>query len=109
MDNLIIKVGDHADKHANYLLRRIRDEGDPVHAQATALRAEMREIGLRMIRQLDWRDFETLVDLIFARGGWQRSSVLGKGQADVDLIPQSTHNRRDGLGADQIRDVSGRT
>ena len=46
----------------------------------------MREIGLRMIRQLDWRDFETLVDLIFARGGWQRSSVLGKNQADLDLI-----------------------
>jgi Restriction endonuclease len=46
----------------------------------------MGEIGLRMIRQLDWRDFETLVDLIFSRGGWQRSSVLGKNQADVDLI-----------------------
>jgi len=45
-------------KHEDYLLRRIRDEGDPLHAQATALRAEMREIGLRMIRQLDWRDFE---------------------------------------------------
>jgi hypothetical protein len=73
-------------KHADYLLRRIRDEPDPVHAQASALRVEMREIGLRMIRQLDWRDFETLVDLIFARGGWQRSSVLGKDQADVDLI-----------------------
>jgi hypothetical protein len=73
-------------KHADYLLRRIRDERDPLHAQATALRVEMREIGLRMIRQLDWRDFETLVDLIFARGGWQRNSVLGKDQADVDLI-----------------------
>jgi Restriction endonuclease len=73
-------------KHADYLLRRIRDEPDPVHAQATELKLEMSEIGLRMIRQLDWRDFETLVDLIFARGGWQRSSVLGKDQADVDLI-----------------------
>jgi hypothetical protein len=73
-------------KHADYLLRRIRDEPDPLHVQATALRVEMREIGLCMIRQLDWRDFETLVDLIFARGGWQRSSVLGKNQADVDLI-----------------------
>ena len=59
-------------KHEDYLLRRIRGEGDPLHAQATALRVAMREIGLRMIRQLDWRDFETLVDLIFARGGWQR-------------------------------------
>jgi hypothetical protein len=73
-------------KQADYLLRRIRDEPDPLHAQATAVRDEMREIGLRMIRQLDWRDFETLVDLIFARGGWQRSSVLGKQQPDVDLI-----------------------
>jgi hypothetical protein len=73
-------------KHADYLLRRIRDEPDPLHAQATALKVEMCEIGLRMIRQLDWRDCETLVDLIFACGGWQRSSVLGKDQADVDLI-----------------------
>jgi hypothetical protein len=73
-------------KHADYLLRRIRDERDSLHAQATALKIEMREIGLLMIRRLDWRDFETLVDLIFARGGWQRSSVLGKDQADVDLI-----------------------
>jgi hypothetical protein len=73
-------------KHATYLLRRIRGESDPLHAQAIAVRDEMREIGLQMIRQLDWRDFETLVDLIFARGGWQRSSVLGKHQPDVDLI-----------------------
>jgi hypothetical protein len=72
-------------KQVDYLLRRIRDEPDPLHAQATAVRGEMREIGLHMIRQLDWRDFETLVDLIFARGGWQRSSVLGQGQPDVDL------------------------
>jgi hypothetical protein len=73
-------------KHEDYLLRRICGEGDPLHAEATVLKGKMREIGLRMIRQLDWRDFEILVDLIFARGGWQRSSVLGKDQADVDLI-----------------------
>jgi hypothetical protein len=59
-------------KHEDYLLRRIRGEADPLHAQAIALKVKMHEIGLRMIRQLDWRDFETLVDLIFARGGWQR-------------------------------------
>jgi Restriction endonuclease len=73
-------------KHADYLLRRIRDERNPLHTRATELMTELREIGLRMIQQLDWRDFETLVDLIFARGGWQRTSVLGKDQADVDLI-----------------------
>jgi hypothetical protein len=56
-------------KQADYLLRRIRNEPDPLHAQATSLRVEMREIGLRMIRQLDWRDFETLVDLISRGAG----------------------------------------
>jgi hypothetical protein len=54
----------------------------------------MRDIGLRMVRQLDWRDFETLVDLIFARGGWQRSSARPD--------PHATDNGRVGLGADQI-------
>jgi hypothetical protein len=73
-------------KHADYLLRRIQGDTNPLHAQAIAVCDEMRDIGLRMIRQLDWRDFETLVDLIFARGGWQRSSALGKQQPDVDLI-----------------------
>ena len=73
-------------KHADYLLRRIREERNPLHIQATELKAKLRETGLRMIQQLDWRDFETLVDLIFFRGGWQRTSVLGKDQADVDLI-----------------------
>jgi hypothetical protein len=40
-------------KRADYLLRRIRGERDPLHAQATVLRVEMREIGLRMIRQCE--------------------------------------------------------
>jgi hypothetical protein len=72
--------------HADYLLRRIRDEQNPLHVHAIELKTKLREAGLRMIQQLDWRDFETLVDLVFARGGWQRTSVLGKDQADVDLI-----------------------
>jgi len=73
-------------KQADYLLRRIREERNALHVQAVELKAKLRETGLRMIQQLDWRDFETLVDLIFARGGWQRTSVLGKNQSDVDLI-----------------------
>ena len=70
----------------DYLLRRIRDERNPLHVHATELKAQLREARLRIIQQLDWRDFETLVDLIIARGGWRRTSVLGKDQADVDLI-----------------------
>jgi hypothetical protein len=73
-------------KHADYLLRRIGDERNPLHVHATECRTKLRDAGHRMIQQLDWRDFEILVDLIFARGGWQRTSVLGKYQIDVDLI-----------------------
>jgi hypothetical protein len=73
-------------KHADYLLRRIRGVRNPLHVQATEHATKLREAGLHMIRQLDWRDFEILVDLIFARGGWQRTTVLGKDQIDVDLV-----------------------
>ena len=39
-----------------------------------------------MITGLHWADFETLVDLIFARSGWQRVSRVGEKLTDVDLI-----------------------
>ena len=39
-----------------------------------------------MIAELHWADFEIMVDLIFARGGWQRVSVLGGTMADIDLM-----------------------
>src|ERR1041385_1122193 len=73
-------------KQTDYLLRKIRGETDPFRAAADGLKAETVGLAAKMIRQLDWRDFETLVDLIFARSGWHRISPLGQGQADVDLI-----------------------
>src|SRR4051794_10686268 len=39
-----------------------------------------------LIRKLHWRDFETIVDLLFTRLGWQRMSELGETMADFDLI-----------------------
>ena len=35
-------------------------------------------------------DFETLVDLIFARGGWHRVSALGGNQTDIDLAVEQS-------------------
>lgn len=72
--------------HEAYLLRRIRNEADPLYSEAIALQAKMVALAGAMIQQLDWRDFEMLVDLIFARGGWQRSSAVGKGEVDLDLL-----------------------
>ncbi|MHC8337776.1 hypothetical protein [Pseudomonas sp. HLT2-19-2] len=38
-----------------------------------------------LIRGLWWHDFELLIDLIFSKSGWQRFSVLGKTEKDIDL------------------------
>jgi hypothetical protein len=73
-------------KPVEYLLRRIRGDFDPLHQQADKLRGSMLETTLAMIQKLDPTEFETLVDLIFLRGGWQRAGVLGKSIPDVDLI-----------------------
>lgn len=37
------------------------------------------------IRQLHWKDFEILVDLIFRNSGWQRLTFIGKSQKYVDI------------------------
>ena len=53
---------------------------------ATAARAAMLASAKEMIAQLHWADFKIMVDLIFSRGGWQRTSVLGGTMADIDLL-----------------------
>lgn len=70
----------------DYLLRRIRGEEEPLLTEARKLRSDLESVAGRMISQLDWRDFEIMVELIFTRGGWQRQSALGDGEVDVDLL-----------------------
>jgi hypothetical protein len=72
--------------HQEYLLRRIRGEPDPLHREAADLQAQLVAVATRIIAQLDWRDFEILIDLILARSGWRRGSALGEGEVDVDLL-----------------------
>ncbi len=38
-----------------------------------------------LIKHLQWKDFETLVDLIFREAGWQRVGATGKTQKTLDL------------------------
>src|SRR5262249_15731262 len=73
-------------KSADYLVRKILGETEPLRAEAETAVRQARAIAANMIRRLDWRDFETLIDLIFTRGGWQRVGALGGDQADVDLV-----------------------
>ncbi|MGQ0456281.1 MAG: restriction endonuclease [Hyphomicrobium sp.] len=81
--------------HDAYLLRKINDTSEPIVAEAEAARKMLIDVATRMIGELHWADFEVLADLILARGGWQRVSVLGETMADIDmLIEQPTLGER---------------
>lgn len=73
-------------KERDYLLRRVNAIDEPVVAEAGQARACMMAVAVKMIRGLHWADFETLADLIFARSGWQRSTPVGEGLADIDIL-----------------------
>jgi len=86
------------------LLRRIRDEGDTLHAQATALRVAMR--GNWLAHDPAARIGEILRPgrLLILRGAVGSVAFLGKDKATW-TDPHSTDNRRDALGADPNQDV----
>src|SRR5439155_15303233 len=73
-------------READYLLRRIRGEDEPLRLKANQLLGEVTTTAMDLVRRLDWRDFETLVDLIFAHSGYRRQSALGGAQPDVDFV-----------------------
>ena len=70
----------------DYLLRRINGVEEPVIVRARDVRRDMIAVATDMIVSLHWADFETMVDLIFARSGWQRVSRVGAQLRDVDII-----------------------
>jgi hypothetical protein len=67
------------------------DEVIAVEAAMTELRAKLS----RLIEHLQWKDFETLIDLIFRQAGWQRVGATGKTQKtlDLDLFAPVTNER----------------
>ncbi len=73
-------------KEADYLIRRINGVDEPVVARAREVRQAMVTVASEMIAGLHWAEFETLVDLIFSRSGWQRVSRVGENLTDVDLV-----------------------
>jgi len=67
------------------------EEYEAISASKDAL---VREIE-RGLRRLHWKDFETLVDLLFRNAGWRRTSVLGENMkyADLELEEPITRER----------------
>lgn len=82
-------------KEFDYLLRKINGEKLPeVQKAQDTLNSLILDI-IPLIKNLSWKDFELLVDLIFAQSGWQRISTLDKTEKfiDLDLISPVTGNR----------------
>jgi len=71
---------------ADDLVRRINGLEAPALARARAARAAMIAAAEAMIADLRWVDFEALVDLVFAAGGWRRLARRGGPQPDADRV-----------------------
>ncbi|MCI0728405.1 MAG: hypothetical protein L0332_17035 [Chloroflexi bacterium] len=68
-----------------YLIRKINGETVPAEQTALDARTTLIQALEQIIKQLHWKDFELLTDLIFRQAGWQRVSQLGKTQKTLDL------------------------
>lgn len=73
-------------REANYLLRRIRGTDEPLRVKANQLLGDLTATAADLVRRLDWRDFETVVDLIFVHSGYKRQSALGGAQPAIDFV-----------------------
>ena len=75
---------------ARYLQRKLAGEDEPVVRAALEAKSAMVAAAEQLIAGLHWADFETLVDVILARGGWHRVSALGGTMKDADLIVEQS-------------------
>jgi hypothetical protein len=82
-------------KETDYLVRKINAREEPLAARASEVRCAMIAVASDAIGALHWADFETLVDLIFSRTGWQRVSRVGGNQKEIDIeLEQPTTRER---------------
>jgi hypothetical protein len=89
----------------DYLLRRINGIVEPLVATSNVARDALLDALTEAISSLHWADFETLVDVIFARSGWHRASAIGGTQKLFDLtLEQPTTAER---AAVQVKSAAG--
>jgi Restriction endonuclease len=72
-------------QHADVLRRVLAGTPSPLASAITAQRRQLAEQLAQAIQELHWKDFETLVDLVFRDAGWIRVSVLGQQAKGYDL------------------------
>lgn len=82
-------------KETQYVLSKINGKELQEVTEAKTALAKLEERLSALIKHLHWKDFETLVDLLFRQAGWQRVGQLGKTQKtlDLDLLSPVTNER----------------
>lgn len=82
-------------KYKEVLRRLIAGETSPAHKAVSGACETLANALQAAIRDLHWKDFETLVDLIFRDAGWRRLGVLGETMkfADLELQEPITGDR----------------
>ncbi|MEO8099115.1 MAG: hypothetical protein ABI811_15535 [Acidobacteriota bacterium] len=77
----------------NRLRRLLGGEPSPVHGRVTVARQALAFEVEGALKELHWKDFETVVDLLFRQAGWRRLSVLGETMKFADLELQEPINK----------------
>ena len=72
-------------KHVELLRRVINSTRSPLANDIRRKQTALAESLTHAIRELHWKDFETLVDLVFRHAGWIRVSILGQQAKGYDL------------------------
>ena len=80
-------------EQADYVVRRINGQKIPAVERALAATQEMKQSTLELMRRLEPRDFELLVDLVFTTSGWRRVGIGGTTHTTLDLTLPSTGER----------------
>lgn len=72
-------------KHADLLMRVLSGECSPLSIAIANKRVALAGLLSEAVQGLHWKDYETLVDLVFRHAGWERVSVLGQHAKAYDL------------------------
>lgn len=67
------------------LRRLINDERSDAYRNILRIQKELTTEVEKGLKQLHWKDFETLVDLLFRNAGWHRVSLLGEAMKYADM------------------------
>jgi hypothetical protein len=72
-------------KETTELSRLLNNEPSPEYSEVNEAKSILISKVESGLKRLHWKDFETLVDLIFRQSGWRRLTTLGKSMKFVDL------------------------